>query len=158
MYFIPNVLSFCIASVFIFITIYCLGLVTLSTQLWREVSLRLLYKYNAHCALSLNRLRKLCWPPSSGRFGYPLTVLYNIWLWGAPPNSSLQYLIVRNSSWQLYTIFDFQELLLTVIYNIWLSGAPPDSYIQYLIIRNSPWQLNTIFDFQELPLRVIYNI
>ena len=71
MYFIPDVLSFCIASVSIFITISCSGLVTLSTQLWREVSLlsRLLYKYNAHSALSLNRLRKLCWHPSSGRFG-----------------------------------------------------------------------------------------
>jgi len=32
----------------------------------------LLYKYNAHSALSLNRLRKLCWHPSSGRFGYTL--------------------------------------------------------------------------------------
>ena len=79
MYFIPNVLSFCIASVFIFITLACSGLVTLSTQLWREkrreLSLlsRLLYEYNAHSALSLNRLRKLCWHPSSGRFGYTLT-------------------------------------------------------------------------------------
>jgi len=78
MYFIPDVLSFCIASVSIFITISCSGLVTLSTQLWREVSLlsRLLYKYNAHSALSLNRLRKLCWHPSSGRFGYTLISIH----------------------------------------------------------------------------------
>ena len=52
----------------------CSGLVTLSTQLWREVTLisRLLYKYNTHSAFSLNRLRKLCCHPSSGRFGYTL--------------------------------------------------------------------------------------
>ena len=88
MYFIPNVLSFCIASVFIFITLSCSGLVTLSTQLWREkrreLSLlsRLLYKYNAHSALSLNRLRKLCWHPSSARFGYTLlfnTTVFLVW-------------------------------------------------------------------------------
>ena len=39
MYFIPDVLSFCIASVFIFITLSSSGLVTLTTQLWKEVSL-----------------------------------------------------------------------------------------------------------------------
>ena len=39
MYFIPDVLSFWIASVFIFITLSCSGFVTLFTQLWREVSL-----------------------------------------------------------------------------------------------------------------------
>ena len=60
MYFIPDVLSFCIASVFIFISLSCSGLVTLSTQLWREVSLLSRLLYNAHSALSLNRLRKLC--------------------------------------------------------------------------------------------------
>ena len=48
MYFIPDVLSFCIASVFIFITISCSGLVTLSTQLWREVSLLYFYTSTTH--------------------------------------------------------------------------------------------------------------
>ena len=79
-YFIPDILSFCIPSVFIFITISCSGLVTLSTQLWREMSLlsRLLYKHNAPF-LSTGLESSADTLPL--RFGYTLTFKVNNKTW-----------------------------------------------------------------------------